>query len=426
MFSEHLFTTRREFVTRSLKLLSAATTLPVFLSHTASALADPTPRQRRKDDASCILVVVQLSGGNDGLNTVIPYTQDAYYRYRPRLAIKKNDVLKLAKEVGLHPAADGLKALYDAGHLAVVQGVGYPNPNRSHFVSMDIWHTADPGQRTHDGWLGRYVDACCEGADPDPLEAIAIAQEAPLALQGERFTPLAFDDPGSLTWHGPRRDAKAEALFAKLNHKDGQVPDSPHAQQKYLQRAALDALLGADEIKSAAGGAIRTRSRGRGGALTQQLQMVARMIKADLPTRVYYVSLGGFDTHTGQEQRQRQLLETYGDALQDFIGALADDGLLDRVVVLSFSEFGRRVQENSSGGTDHGAAGPVFLFGSQIRPGVIKNHPSLDKLDRGDLAHGCDFRTIYAALLRDWLRLSPRDAARVLGREFNPLKVIKT
>lgn len=425
MFSEHLFTTRREFVTRSLKLLSAATTLPVFLGHTASALAEPTPRQRRKDDASRILVVVQLSGGNDGLNTVIPYTQDAYYRYRPRLAIKKNDVLKLGKEVGLHPAADGLKALYDAGHLAVVQGVGYPNPNRSHFVSMDIWHTADPGQRTHDGWLGRYVDACCEGTDPDPLEAIAIAQEAPLAMQGERFTPMAFDDPGSLTWHGPRRDAQAEALFAKLNHKDGQVPDSPHAQQKYLQRAALDALLGADEIKSAAGGAIRTRSRGRGGALTQQLQMVARMIKADLPTRVYYVSLGGFDTHTGQEQRQRQLLETYGDAMQDFIGALADDGLLDRVVVMSFSEFGRRVQENSSGGTDHGEAGPVFLFGSKIRPGVIKNHPSLDKLDRGDLAWGCDFRTIYAALLRDWLGLNPRDAARVLGKEFNPLKVIK-
>jgi len=427
-----LFTTRREFLSGSLTLLSTAGTLPVFLAQASRALAGPEPQAKPRDDAQRILVVVQLAGGNDGLNTVVPYEMDPYYKLRRTLAIPKDKVLKLEQGVGLHPAATGLKELFDDGKLAIVQGVGYPNPDRSHFTSTDIWQTADPALRMHAGWLGRYFDSCCSGADPDPepINGIALTQEAPLALQGERFVPLAFESPEALTWRAAARDRKAAEVFRKLNNMTADAAaagaeETPDDFAAWLQRAALKAQIGADQIRSAAGsgGGRAGRRPDRGGQLGRSLDLVARMIASDLPTRVYYVSMGGFDTHTGQDGRHQRLMQELGDSMKSFLDDLAGKRLLDRVLVMTFSEFGRRVEENASGGTDHGEAAPMFLFGSRLRPGLHGPHPDLTKLHRGDLAFGCDFRRVYAAVLRDWLDLKPD---RVLKGNFQPLKLFKT
>ena len=422
-----LFTTRREFLTGGLTFLSAAGTLPIFLGNTASVLADPGPRRKKRDDSKPILVVIQLAGGNDGLNTVVPYQQDAYYKHRPSLAIPKKDVLKLGQGVGLHPAATGLKSLFDDGMLAIVQGVGYPNPNRSHFTSTDIWNTADPNLKIHEGWLGRYFDACCAGSDPgpEPIEGIALTKETPLAMQGDRFVPLSFENPDALTWRAGQRDDRAAAAFRKLNNigaASGDDHDDEPVLARYLQRAALKAQVGADEIRAATGHSAGGRPRGR-SQLDRSLQLVARMIAADLPTRVYYVSMGGFDTHTGQAGRQQRLLKELGDGLKSFVDTLKKDKLLERVLIMSFSEFGRRVEQNASGGTDHGEAAPMFVVGSKLRAGLHEKHPSLSKLHRGDLSFGCDFRRVYASVLRDWLKVRPET---VLRGKYAPLRLIKT
>lgn len=407
------YTTRRNFLTRSLALVSSSATLPIFLGHTAQALA--APRSKAKDDSQPILVVVQLAGGNDGLNTVIPYSMPGYYRARQQLAIRENDVHQLDHGIGLHPAAEGLKSLYDDGLLGIVQGVGYPNPNRSHFVSTDIWATADPDLRQKTGWLGRYFDATCEGQDPKPINGIALTNESPLTMEGDRFTPLAFRDANALRWRAPGGNKEAQEVFRELNNASGvsdKETDNPMAA--FLQRAALDAQLGAAEIRKAAKG---RRSRGS-GQLGAQLDFVASLIAADFPTRVYYVTLGGFDTHTGQTYRHRQLLQQLGDALKDFVATLKEDNLLQRVNIMTFSEFGRRVEQNASGGTDHGAAAPMFLIGEQVRQGLLGEHPSLTDLDNGDLKFKVDFRDVYATVCREWLQVDPRRVAGIRGRRL--------
>jgi uncharacterized protein (DUF1501 family) len=428
MSNDRLYTSRRQFLTGSLSLLSAAPTLPLFLGSTSRVLAMQDEPARRKRDDRRILVVVQLSGGNDGLNTIVPYEMDEYYKARRQIAIPRKDALKLEKGLGLHPAAGGLKELFDAGRMAVVQGVGYPNPDRSHFTSMDVWHTADPALKVQEGWLGRYFDACCGGSDPDPepIEGIALMKEVPTAMHGDRFAPLAFENPEALSWRGAGGDALAQETFRKLNNISGDIPHSSHELNQFLQRAALKAQVGADEIRTAAGrelrGGRRPRFGGGGGSLGGSLQLVARMIAADLPTRIYYVSMGGFDTHTGQLERHRRLMSELGDAMRDFVEELDEQKLLDRVLIMSFSEFGRRVQENASGGTDHGEAAPMFLFGSAVRPGLHGDPPDIGKLHRGDLAYTTDFRRVYATVLQGWLGMR---AEKVLGRSFSPLALLK-
>lgn len=435
--------TRRDFLNRSLALVSASATVPLFLDRTASAMDDAPKggKARKRRDDQPILVVIQLAGGNDGLNTVIPIRNDRYYRARPRIAIKKDAAMKLTDEIGLHPAAAGLKKLFDDGRLAIVQGVGYPNPNRSHFVATDIWATADPDQRLHDGWLGRYFDCTCKGADPDPRQGIAITQEAPLAMVGDRFSPVSFGSPSELTWRSPAGSKSRQEAFKRLNQtaeghpNEHDGPMDSTSALAYLERVAMDARASAAEIQDAAGGSarpggrierIRERiggGRGRGGQLGQQLGMVRRMIAAGLATRVYYVSLGGFDTHAQQMPRQQQLLEQLGDAMATFVDELKADGTLDRVLVVTFSEFGRRVAENASQGTDHGAAAPMFLAGGRVKPGILTAHPSLepDKLDRGDLKWQTDFRGVYAGILRDWMKV---DAETILGGRFDVIQSV--
>lgn len=396
--SDQPLSTRREFLHRGLALAGAGATVPMLLQRTALAVERPGDaargRSRRAGGDERILVVVQLAGGNDGLNTVIPVRQDAYYRLRPHLAVPKSKALRLTDDLSLNPAAADLKRLYDDGHLAIVQGVGYPNPNRSHFRSTDIWETASPDNREHKGWIGRYFDHVCTGAEPcPPARAVALTQQTPLALQGDRFAGIAFTNAQSLSWRGSRPREVADAL---------------------------DAQVSADHVRRAARGASRGGyPRGPFGA---SLELIARMIAAGLPTRVYYASLGGFDTHSGQATRHPQLLTQLAEGLRAFRDDLAHNGDLDRVLVMTFSEFGRRVAENASGGTDHGEAAPMLLVGSKVRAGAHGEHPDLERLHRGDVAFDVDFRRVYAAMLGTWLGADP---SKVLGRGFTPLPVVQ-
>lgn len=432
--------TRRSFLSRGLILASAATTIPAFLQRSAYAIAPRVgegsmpgiPEDR-------ILVVVQLAGGNDGLNTVIPFGDPAYYNLRPSIGVAERNVLKFGKGapngVGLHPQLAGLKGLYDDGLLTVVQGVGYPNPNRSHFKSMDIWHTADP-TATGTGWLGRYFDnECCgtpkvsadgttEKPSPEPMAGIAIGREAPLAMQGQISKPIGFESPDLFRWLGNDIDSELADRYQAINRR-GEVSDEELAagsNASFLMRTALDAQVSSDLIRKAV--SKKTSASYPGNDLGRQLAMVSAMIRAELKTRVYYVTLGGFDTHAGQgaeNGRHAQLMQQLGSSIKAFYDDLKSQGNDKRVLTMSFSEFGRRVAQNASGGTDHGAAAPMFLCGPMVKPGVVGNHPSLTDLDEGDLRYGMDFRSVYAGVLEGWLKA---DSRKVLEGAFRQAPVI--
>lgn len=441
--------TRRVFLGRGVTLASAALTVPAFVEASARALAagagsvssaPGVPDER-------ILVVVQLGGGNDGLNTVIPLGERAYYDGRPGIGVPEQEILRLDSkaDVGLHPRLDGLKALHDEGMLAIVQGVGYPNPNRSHFLSMDVWHTADTNA-TGPGWLGKYFDSECAGADPKaagraraPVRApdaagtapapgdglsrsgVAIGRAAPRALEGRITKPISFESPDLFRWTGEGLgDGLAGAYGAVTAPVKGGAPGS---NAEFLSRTAMDAQVASDRIRRAVEGeALAEYPRGE---LGRQLRMVGAMIRAGLSTRVYYVTLGGFDTHAGQggaNGRHAQLLNEYASSLRAFYADLKAQGNDGRVLTMTFSEFGRRVRQNASGGTDHGAAAPMFLAGPMVRAGVLNAHPSLADLDDGDLKFGVDFRSVYAGVLKDWLRADP---VGVLGRAFPAAKILR-
>lgn len=417
--------TRREFLRNGASLLCAGATVPTFLSQTVLAIDNPSDAglttSRPGVPEERILVVVQLAGGNDGLNTVVPYRADRYYEARPTLAIGRDAALKLNDEVGLHPAARDLKALYDSGDLCVVQQVGYPNPNRSHFKSMDIWETASPEGRLHSGWIGRYFDNQCPGADAcDPQSGIALMNESPLAMRGESFAPVSFDNPDDLSLQ-PIGRYDARAVIESLN-RPRETPDTGgnETELDFLTRTALNAQVSAETIRRAArkddGNEFPNTPLGR------SLRNVSRMIAAELSTRVYYVSLGGFDTHARQANPHRSLLNQLAQSLKAFVGALKRNGHYERVCVMTFSEFGRRVEENGSGGTDHGEAAPMFLLGGGVKPGVVGPAPDLRKLNRGDLPFAIDFRRVYAGVLKSWMGADP---AAVLKGTFQPLPMFK-
>ena len=415
--------TRRRFIRDGLSLIGMGASVPSFLCSTVEALAGPessVPAGRSSDHR--ILVVLQMAGGNDGLNTIIPIRQDPYYRARPTLAIKPDKALSLDQELGFHPSAVGLKSLFDDGYLSIVRGVGYPNPNRSHFKSTDIWATGAPDGRQHEGWLGRYFDHECSGQDPiDPKLGLALVQEAPLAMRGSRFLPIAFEKAERLSLQGIGGDPVTAKVIRAFNRPDEDQVSPPSTTLEFLRRTALDAQLSAEEIRTAA-----TTSAGKvsfpGSALGKSLRTIHRMIAGGLPTRVYYASLGGFDTHANQGGRHGGLLADLGKSLRAFVAALKSSGDLDRTLLMTFSEFGRRVQENASRGTDHGAAAPMFLVGSQVHPGLHGQSPSLDRLRDGDLAYTVDFRRVYATVLQDWLKSDP---VKILHGRFKTLPLIK-
>lgn len=428
--------TRREFV-RSAALGGAlAWSVPTFLARTWDALGAEAERMTQpvtgKDGP--ILVVVQLAGGNDGLNTVIPFADDSYHRARRRLSIPAADVLRINDQLGFHPALRGLQALYGDGHLAVVQGAGYPNPNRSHFRSMEIWQTGSDADRfAREGWLGRYFDHACAGSDP--TVGVNLGRQMPQAFTAKQPTGIALEAGG----RGPGTQRRGvggsdltgddAAMAGTDTRNEGASIDglsgpsaSSGAVLDFLDRTALDAQVSSAKVRK-----ILARSGVEGSypvnRLGRSLQTVAQLIRGGLATRVYYVSHGGFDTHTNQATTQARLLGEFGDGMKAFVEDLKRQGQLRRVLVMAFSEFGRRVAENASGGTDHGAAGLMFLFGERFRTPLLGRYPGLavGELVNGDLQFAVDFRSVYAGVLEHWLKTA---SERVLERRFEPLAFV--
>jgi len=415
---------RRHFLHRGTAFASLVGTAPLFLQQTAEGVCTPlgaltssipgVPQDR-------VFVVVQLGGGNDGLNTVVPYGLDAYYRARPNIAVTRpgtaDGALRLpvsgADGIGLHPEFEGMQALMDDGMAAIVQGTGYPNPNRSHFSSMDIWHSADPTGHS-EGWLGRYFDNTC-GGTPDPQAAIALGRTSPLALEGRRTRPVQFETPELYRWVGEDIDDDLKQAYRTVPGDPDQATDT----LAFLRRTALDAQISSAQVRKAA--TLAPLASFPGGNLSDQLRMVAAMIRSGLPTRVYYVTLGGFDTHANQAGQHGRLLRQVGDSLKAFQDDLKAQGNDGRVLTMVFSEFGRRVKQNASGGTDHGTAAPLYLIGPMVRPGLHGRHPDLMNLDDGDLKYTTDFRQVYAGVLEDWLKT---DSTAVLKRRFQKLNVL--
>ena len=401
---------RRDFL-KTGSLATASLLLPKFLK--AIEMPGALPQKGK------ILVVLQLSGGNDGLNTVVPVRNDIYYKERPRLAIKREAALPLTSEAGLNPALAGLKNLYDNGELAILNSAGYPNPDRSHFRSMDIWHSASPASEYwQTGWLGRYLDAQCSGSAPANGSCSHLAMEIDdtlsLVLKGDEVKGLAMQDVQKLynAAHGPYFTAYSNA---HVPTKEDETPVD------YLYKTMAETLSSADYLYQ------QSRKKPSGTTypntgLGKNLKTIASLILSDTDTAVYYVSLGSFDTHINQEGQQKRLFTEMNDALAAFSNDMKTNGKWNDVLVTTFSEFGRRVSQNASGGTDHGTANQMFFMGGALRQkGILNPLPDLTDLDNGDLKFGVDFRQVYATLLDNWLGA---DSAAILGEKFEVLKFV--
>jgi uncharacterized protein (DUF1501 family) len=432
--------TRREFLRSTMLGASAAWTVPMFVERTFGQLhiaAKDLAIQPVTGKDGTILVVLQLAGGNDGLNTLVPYADDIYHKSRPRLAKKEKDIIRLNDHVGLNSAMPFLGSMFQEGNLGVVQGVGYPNPNRSHFVSTSIWETGDTANRSNTGWLGRYFDNACPGADP--TVGISFNKTQPESFGALRNPGVCLNSPELYRWiHGGGDQAQAEEFFARLNQPEGD--DTPtggasidmpaggktggisgETNLAFLERVALDARVSSDRILELAA-KHKTTVRYEGTPISRNLNLISRMIAGGMPTRVYYVSHGGFDTHNQQVNSHDRLLGQLDSALKSFFADLKQQGNDQRVVVMTFSEFGRRVAENASAGTDHGKASCLFIAGAAAKGGLHGKHPSLSDLSAGDIRHTVDFRSVYATLLGDWLRAP--DLMPILGANYPKLGLI--
>ena len=409
--------TRREFIRNSLIFMSGVTFAPAFLARTVSGgISSPSLSEQR------VLIVVQLGGGNDGLNTVVPYRMDAYYRYRHRLAIPSKRVLPLDDTVGLNPALEGLKTLYDEGKVAIVQGVGYPNPSRSHFRSMDIWHTARPeSKNTDSGWLGRFLDRACREGSP-PVQGVQFGFSRNLALEGQKNYVTTILDTHLMGWQPipteqTERDTERQTFFKTLKF---QVQNE---EIEYVTHITMDLIASSEWVQQASQRG-RTRAKYPATSFGRQLQSTASLILGGMPSMIYYTHLDGFDTHVNQQGRHDRLLEELDRGLRAFFEDIGHSRYRSRVLVLIFSEFGRRVEENASGGTDHGTVNPVILLGDTIQPGLYGTHPSLDRshLDNiGDPRYRIDFRSVYATILQQWFKTEP---AKILGHPFPTFPLI--
>jgi uncharacterized protein (DUF1501 family) len=429
--------TRRQFLRTSVLGGALASTVPLFLEKTflcLDTMAAATTGQVTTGKDGTILVVLQLAGGNDGINTLVPFGDDAYYKARPKIALPSKDILRISDYAGFHPKLSGLKSLYDEGSLGMVQGVGYPNPNRSHFRSTEIWQTAcESEQILSDGWIGRYFDNCCQGADPATL-GVAIGGQTPQSFASKTPKGVAFSNPDQFRYmkEAANDPAAADQFMREIN----QPPSTEHSSSsenaggsigmlagpadmdgstvEFLQRTALDAQMSSDRILEITR---KTKSAVNFPAsqLGNSLNLVSRLIAGGLPSRVYYVSQGGFDTHANQIPAHERLMGDLDAALSAFVADLKAQGNLGRVMVISFSEFGRRVAENASGGTDHGAAAPLFVLGGGVKPGLYGAYPSLTDLHDGDLKFSTDFRSVYATALERWLGV-PSEV--VLGKKY--------
>ncbi|HEY9534328.1 MAG TPA: DUF1501 domain-containing protein [Mucilaginibacter sp.] len=397
---------RRDFL-KNTALVSGAFLVPAFLKPLEAIAKGDLTRHKN-------LVIIQLSGGNDGLNTVIPYGNDIYYQKRKTIAINKPDIITLNDMQGLNPSLSALKEIYDQGWMSIINSVGYPNPDRSHFRSMDIWQTAsDSNQFLSTGWIGRYLDSNCQTCK-NPYTAIEVDDTLSLAMKGAKMKGIAVQDPNKLY------QATREPFFKDLVHDHGNA-NLNEDNLGYLYKTMIETYSSADYIQQTSK-TYKVTAHYPATQLGNQLKDVSKFINSGLDTRVYYVSLSGFDTHVGQQNQQGRQLKVYGDAVAAFIKDLKATGKLDDTLVMTFSEFGRRVEQNASNGTDHGTANNVFVFGGKLKKqGIFNDSPDLTTLDNGDLKYQIDFRDVYATLLDKWLDVNN---SQVLNKNFTGLNLI--
>jgi uncharacterized protein (DUF1501 family) len=394
---------RKTFI-RSGSLATASIMIPRFLQAFEHPAAVPQGNK--------VVVVIQLSGGNDGLNTVIPVRNDIYYRERQQLGIRRTDALPLTDEAGLHPALTAFRTLHEEGHLAVYNGVGYPNPDKSHFRSMDIWHSAsDSNVILQTGWLGRYLDAKCASSSR-PTKALEVDDTLSLVLKGEQVKGLAVTDPRRLFTSSGDAWLKAQ-MAAHQTHEEAPVD--------YLYKTMAQTLSSADYIYRQSR-QHPTSANYPDTELAKGLKTIASLIYSEIDTKVYYISLGSFDTHVNQDAQQRRLFNELNGAVKAFTDDLKANGRFDDLLLFTFSEFGRRVKQNASNGTDHGKANNIFLIsGALKKQGLLNPLPDLSRLDDGDIAHTLDFRQVYATVLEKWLETG---AQPILGKKFGMLDFI--
>lgn len=400
---------RRDFLGKTAKI-AIGLVAPSWLS--AIARADVLRASSgRKIDPDAVLVVLQLSGGNDGLNTVVPFADERYLQLRPTLGIRSS--LVMGEGLGLHPSMEGIHTLYNEGKVAVINSVGYPKPNRSHFKSMEIWQSASPDTNLKNGWLGRHLDALDGKAHLNPVFALGLSTDKPRALHADDYSVPCFASLADI--QNMVGDPDAERMLRLIQGEGGSEGE---AVVRAANRSALDAMVMLrDKLKGFA-----PKQTYGNDAFGNGFKQIAQIIAASPQTRVLYFSAGGFDTHARQAEQHARLMKQMSDGMLAFQREMETLGKADKVMVLVFSEFGRRSYENASGGTDHGAAGPMFLIGKQVKGGMYGAKPDLSKLVDGDIQYGVDFRQVYATALDEWMG---GESERVLGAKFAPLSVLK-
>ncbi len=397
---------RRDFLRNTGFVAAGSLFVPAFMKPFEAMALDELSMYKN-------LVVIQLSGGNDGLNTVIPFGNDVYYQKRKGIAIKPEEVIKLNDMQGLNPNMAALQEIFDQGWMTIINDVGYPNPDRSHFRSMDIWQTgSDSNQFLSTGWIGRYLDSNCQVCK-FPYTAIEVDDSLSLALKGESKKGIALKDPAALF-----RNTNDPFFKNMLQH------DQEHLDEDnlgYLYKTMIETSSSASYIQNTSK-IYQSKATYPNNAFANQLKTVAKFISSGLKTRVYYVSLSGFDTHVNQVQQQGNLLKQYSEAMAVFLKDLKSNNKLDDTLVMTFSEFGRRVEQNASNGTDHGTANNMFVFGGRLKKqGIFNSAPNLTDLDTGDLKYQVDFRQVYGTVLDKWLDVNNAD---ILNKKFNTLDFI--
>jgi len=403
--------TRRDLI-KGGTMIAVGLVAPRWLSTIAEA---DVIRQANGQNATgdTVLIVCQLSGGNDGLNTVIPYASKAYYTFRPTIGITEDKVLKLNEQQGLHPGLTGIQELYKQGKVAIINNVGYPQANRSHFKSMEIWQSGSPEGKLKGGWIGRHFDQQMLHGPLNPVVALGLSTEKPLALNAVNASVPCFASLADLK--NMVGDADTEKMLRDIQGMDAMQGSATHAVQQ-ASKSALDVI---DTLQKQLG-TFTAKQTYANDQFGQGFKQIAQLVATSPATRVVYFSAGGFDTHARQADQHAKLLASFGNAVNAFQKEMEAIGRADKVVTIVFSEFGRRTQENASQGTDHGAAAPMFVIGSKVKGGIHGPIPDLQNLVDGDVGFTQDFRGVYASTLDQWMG---GDSALVLGEKFASVEV---